>query len=590
MLRKLAQAGAPSIQWPMIQRISGRSPFTLFTLPRRFLLLLLIVLVALLLRLWALDRVPSSLGQDEVAIGYNAYSILHTGRDEYGISWPLEFRSYGDYKRPLYAYATIPSIALFGLTPFGVRLPAALAGTLSVALMYTVTVQLLRNWRLGLCAAAFLAVSPWHLQFSRGAWEVSFLLLAVLVMAASLLTAFHKPPGQGGHLYCAASLAFLAGIYAYAAGPVFLPLLLIVLLRAYWGRVIRASRRWLIAAGIILMVGLIPFTLQVVDGSARVRYGQLSIFSSSEIHTLSEWRTAREGPALLHHPRILALRQAVDSYLTHFNPTYLFTRGDPDGFHRGGEHAQLYLWDLPLLLVGLVLVGRRWRRPAMLVIGGWLLIGPLPATFAAAAPHALRTLVMLPAWYLVAVVGLLPLWRWLRRHGHGWDWLLLLVFSVTFYLYTYHRHYPIEYDYRFRSGWLETFAAAQAAVDAGPYRQVVIPAYITVPPAGAYTYALFATAYDPHRYLAQGGSNQDPRQRVFEPFVVREVSWEQEPADPEVLYVYTGRQLPAGARVVAEVTSVSGRDVFRLIHFPSGPVGAATAPHFAGSLPNAARG
>ena len=448
----------------------------------------------------------------------------------------------------------------------------------------------MRNWRLGLCAAAFLAVSPWHLQFSRGAWEVSFLLLAVLVMAAALLTAFHKPPGQGGYLYCAASLAFLTGIYTYAAGAVFLPLLLIVLLRAYWGRITRASRRWLIAAGIILTVGLIPFASQVVEGDARVRYGQVSVFNSPQVHGLSEWRTQREGPGLLHHPRILALRQAADAYLSHFNPTFLFTRGDANGRHRGGDHAQLYLWDLPLLLVGLVLVGRRWRRPAMQAIGGWLLIGPLPATFAIDAPHALRTLVMLPAWYLVAVVGLLPLWRWLRRHGYGWNWLLLLAFSVTFYLYTYHHHYPVEYDSSFQSGWLETFAAAQAAVDAGPYRQVVIPADLPLPGAG-YAHALFATAYDPHRYLAQGGSNQDARHRVFAPFVVREVNWEHEPRDPEVLYVHPpGERLPPGTRVVEEITSVSGRDVFRLIDFSSGLVGAATAPRSAGSLPNAARG
>ena len=553
-------------------------------------MLLLIVLAALLLRLWALDRVPPALWQDEVAHGYNAYSLLHTGRDEYNMAWPLFFRSYGTYKWPIYIYATAPSVAIFGLTPLGVRLPSALAGTISVALMYAVTAQLLRNWRLGLSAAAFLAVSPWHLQFSRGAWEASLFLLAVLVMGAALLTAFHKPPGQGGYLYCVASLAFLAGIYTYAAGVVFLPLFLIVLLRAYWGRIARASRRWLIAAGIILTVGLIPFALQFAEGSARVRYGQVSIFNSPQMHALTEWRTQREGPGLLHHPRILALRQAADAYLSHFNPTFLFTRGDANGRHHGGAHGQLYLWDLPLLLVGLVLVGRRWRRPAMQAIGGWLLIGPLPATFAIDAPHALRTLVMLPAWYLVAVVGLLPLWRWLRRHGYGWDWLLLLAFSVTFYLYTYHHHYPVEYDDWFQSGWLETFAAAQAAVDAGPYRQVVIPADLPLPGAG-YAHALFATAYDPHRYLAQGGSNQEAGQRVFEPFVVRQVNWENEPRDPEVLYVLAPEQrLPPGARVVAEITSVSGRDVFRLIDFSSGLVGTATTPHFAGSRPNAARG
>src|SRR5438876_10820734 len=95
-----------------------------------------VLLLALLLRVWRLDSVPPGPDSDEVAIGYNAYSILRTGRDEYGASWPVLFRSYGDYKRPLYIYATVPSVALLGLTPISIRLPAALAGTAAVGMTY----------------------------------------------------------------------------------------------------------------------------------------------------------------------------------------------------------------------------------------------------------------------------------------------------------------------------------------------------------------------------------------------------------------------------------------------------------------------
>ena len=115
MTRDPAQGGVPSAHSPMARHIPGRNASTFFV-PHRFLLLLLIVLAALLLRLWALDRVPPALWQDEVAHGYNAYSLLHTGRDEYNMAWPLFFRSYGTYKWPIYIYATAPSVAIFGLT------------------------------------------------------------------------------------------------------------------------------------------------------------------------------------------------------------------------------------------------------------------------------------------------------------------------------------------------------------------------------------------------------------------------------------------------------------------------------------------
>jgi len=94
--------------------------------------ILLIFGVALFARFYKLSQHPVSLSMDEVSIGYNAYSILKTGRDEWGQSFPLAFRSVGDYKPPVNIYLTVPSIAFFGLTEFAVRAPVALLGSLSV--------------------------------------------------------------------------------------------------------------------------------------------------------------------------------------------------------------------------------------------------------------------------------------------------------------------------------------------------------------------------------------------------------------------------------------------------------------------------
>ena len=101
-------------------------------------LLVGLTLLALILRLWALGSMPPGLDTDEAAIGYNAYALLRTGRDEYGQPWPLLFESFGEWKRPVYIYAAVPAVATLGLSPLAVRLPAALAGTLSVPALYAV--------------------------------------------------------------------------------------------------------------------------------------------------------------------------------------------------------------------------------------------------------------------------------------------------------------------------------------------------------------------------------------------------------------------------------------------------------------------
>jgi 4-amino-4-deoxy-L-arabinose transferase-like glycosyltransferase len=541
----------------------------------------LIAALALLLRVWAIGQVPVGLDSDEVSLGYNAYSLLRTGRDEYGVPYPTAFRAYGEFKRPAYVYAAIPSVALFGLTPVGVRLPAALAGTLSVVALYAVAAQMLRRPWPAVAAAGFLAISPWHLQFTRAAREVSLLLLALLVLAAALLAAFHARR-EAGPWYALASGALLLALYSYPGGVLVGPLLVLVFAWAYRGRLRRASRGWLLAAILAVTVGAAPLAAQFVDGRARERLSQASILADPALTALSAARVERDQhdgvPWVLNDRWLLAARRAVHAYLSHFDATYLFTSGDDNWRHRASDSGELYLWDLLPIVVGVAYLMRHLRRPGTIAAAGWLLIGPLPAAFATEAPHAVRAIPMLPAWYLVSAAGLPALWRWLNRRRLHWDWLLLLVASVGFYLYAYYRHYPVEHADAWSSGALEAYQVALAEAESGRFDRVVIPDYLEY----SYAYALFATQYDPRTYLAQGGTAQlltrpISRESIplrFAPFEMRYVNWDDEPRDPRAIYVLwliEGRRFPADLRVMRSIQNLGGRDAFWLATFGPAP-------------------
>jgi len=554
---------------------------------RRRASLAAIIVLAMLMRLWALGEWPHGLDEDEVSIGYNAYSILHTGADEYGERWPASFRAFGEYKRPLPVYATVPAIALFGLNPTAVRLPAALIGVASVPLLYALVLCLLRSRVLALWAALFLALSPWHVQFTRGAREASFLFFAALWLALALSTALRSPPVRSGMWLCVAAVALLMGVYSYPSGVVFLPLLAGVLLLTRPRRTARLlqaiPRIWAAVAAGVLLVGFIPLGVQFADGRAGARYAAVSIWSSPGVVADAEQRTVRDrahgAPDILQHPFVIAARRSADAYLSQFNPSYLFTSGDQEPRHRVSDHGNFYLWDLPPILAGLVAVSRRLRWAPARVILGWLAVGAIPGSLAIQSPHAVRSLVMLPAWEMLAAVGTIPLWRWLSHRRLQWDWLALLGLSVVFYLYMAIGHYRYEHAGSFKSGWLETFALADAEVRAGRSDRVYIPS--DVPALGnAYLYALFATAYDPAAYLAQGGSRANPSSPYypspgpmrFDPFDVRleEMAEFAERPVPRTLYVYSANApLPPGARVVRDMRELSGRVALRLIDFPS---------------------
>ena len=88
------------------------------------ILLMSILLVAASLRLVALSTNPPSTYWDETSLGYDAYSLLKTGKDYHGNPFPiLAFPSFGDYKPSLYFYAIVPFMAVLGTTTLAIRLP-----------------------------------------------------------------------------------------------------------------------------------------------------------------------------------------------------------------------------------------------------------------------------------------------------------------------------------------------------------------------------------------------------------------------------------------------------------------------------------
>src|SRR3989338_8581187 len=84
-----------------------------------------ILFLAFILRFYKLGEIPLSLNWDEVSNAYNGYSILKTGRDEYGSLLPLSNRSFDDYKPPLYMYFNTISVGIFGLNPFASQIGRA---------------------------------------------------------------------------------------------------------------------------------------------------------------------------------------------------------------------------------------------------------------------------------------------------------------------------------------------------------------------------------------------------------------------------------------------------------------------------------
>ena len=183
-----------------------------------------ILALAAVLRLAWLGTLPAGLSQDEWVKGYDAWSILRTGRDQYGARLPLVFRALGDDREGMIVYLITLSEALLGPTEFAVRLPTALAGVALVGLTYLLGREL-GGARLGLLAAGLLAISPWHAQVSRLAFRAGLTPLFVALGLWLCLRALRR-----GSSLAPAGVALGLSLYTYLGARPFLPLLLVVLL------------------------------------------------------------------------------------------------------------------------------------------------------------------------------------------------------------------------------------------------------------------------------------------------------------------------------------------------------------------------
>jgi len=192
------------------------------------IILFVILALAFALRVWGISTHPTGFTPDEASFGYDAYSLLKTGKDQWGSPWPLMLRSFGDFKLPLYAYLAMPSISIFGLNEFATRLPASLIGILAVFATYLLTKGMFGDERLGIIASALLAISPWHVPLSRGAFEAN---LTVLFMTLGVWM-FYKGITNKKWLIGSA-IAFGLNLFSYHSARLVTPIIIAALVFGY---------------------------------------------------------------------------------------------------------------------------------------------------------------------------------------------------------------------------------------------------------------------------------------------------------------------------------------------------------------------
>lgn len=459
---------------------------------KRYIWIVLIVILAGLLRFYRITQVPPALNSDEVAIGYNAFSILKTGRDEYNTPHPLTFRSFDDYKMPVYVYLTSGSMKLFGYGDFAVRFPSALFGILTVLLTYFLAKELLRKENTALLSAFLLAISPWSIQFSRSGYEANVAVFFIVLGTYLFLKGLSR-----GWLLILSSLSFSLGIWTYLTPRIFVPLLVIGLAGIYRKQLWKQKRAVLVAL-FVAIVMLWPVVRMSLSPQGQMRAAGVSAFANTDDLKKSVLRLTLDKGVLriFDNRRITYVITFLRGYFAHFDLNFLFLDKSIEKY-RAPDVGLLYLFELPLLLTGLYVLIKRWSGGSA-VIFWWILAAPVAAAFTLQLPHPVRTLVFLPTFQIISAVGLMTIWNkrlWLRI-----ALVTFIALNVAFYLHQYFIILPVEDAQYWYAGRKEMTKEIEKLK--GTYDTVYVSNTLDFP----YIFYLYYSPVDPAQYQRGGGT------------------------------------------------------------------------------------
>jgi 4-amino-4-deoxy-L-arabinose transferase-like glycosyltransferase len=514
---------------------------------KKFYLLGLIIVLASVLRLYHLNSNPPGLTWDEAALGYNTYSLLKTGRDEYGTFLPLNLKSFGDYKPAVYAYIDIPFVALIGLNEWAVRLPSALFGILGVLGIYLLVKELFKEQKLALLSTLMFAISPWAIQFSRAAFEANIAL--VINIFAILL--FLKGAKNGRFLYYSAVL-FGVSLFTYQSSRILVPILilgLVIIFRSDLASKVQAKISGLFIVGVVIVLFLTTF---LTGQTARLQTQNFFAYqrSSAEIQQIS----TEDGLApenflfqIIHGEWWAYSRGLVERYLIYFSPKMLFVDGDYSQRQRVPDLGSLYFLSVILVPIGLVNLLKRRDKSSRLVFM-LLLLSPIPAVLSRDLISTLRALNMVVPWSILEGAGLCAVTLKIWGVKAYWKFLavgavfLLITFNFMIYLDRYFVHSPIEYSKYWLYGYKEALTGLKNTQ--GNYNKVIVSDIYGQP----YIYYLFYNQYPPSDFQRQAKLDQPTVDvgtvRNIDNIEFRHIYWPNDRSLKGNLYIGSPDELP----------------------------------------------
>ncbi len=397
------------------------------------IILTLIIFLAIILRFWQLGNIPIGFNDDEAAFGYNAYSILKTGRDEWGRLLPFPvFESFGDWKLSGYLYLTVLTQSALGPTEFATRLPSAAFGVFAVFATYLLTSKLF-NKTIALLSAFLLAISPWHIIASRNAFESDILIFTITISTYFFLRSL------GEKKYFKLSLiGCIFSFYVYRSAWIFIPLFFATLVKIYYKDFVK-HKNYFVKQTVVASIFLLPLIPAIFTFKGQSRFFQesfiagiqrIGITNDINNHRNSCQEKFPKTVCILIFNKYTFFTQAyLNNYFANLSYETYYLKSNPTGYQAPAGRSLLYTFEIPFLVVGLASLIKKRNRAIILL--SWILIVPIGAAITSVGNPG-RLNILMPALQMVTAYGGYTIWQFFKPFNIKMIYLTICVTIISF--------------------------------------------------------------------------------------------------------------------------------------------------------------